>query len=101
MRDGAIGFEANRITSIDSNGRCDGIRLGIIAAHVGARYIRDLGHNRLFKSVRKKQTDAFLIAVFPTVLGLVKHAPLRLISGMLGLLFDGGNVLTIARTKVC
>ncbi|KDQ19171.1 hypothetical protein BOTBODRAFT_63273 [Botryobasidium botryosum FD-172 SS1] len=47
----------------------------------------------------EKQTEAFLVSVFPTVLGLVKHAPLRLISGMLGLLFDGGDLLNIARTK--
>jgi DNA topoisomerase 2-associated protein PAT1 len=48
----------------------------------------------------ERQTEAFLGAVVPVILGLVKTSPLRFISGMLGLLFDSSDIVYIAKTRV-
>jgi DNA topoisomerase 2-associated protein PAT1 len=48
----------------------------------------------------ERETDAFVASVVPLLMGLVKNAPLRLVSGLVGLLFEAGDLTTIAQTKV-
>lgn len=47
----------------------------------------------------ERETEAFVASVVPLLMGLVKDAPLRLVSGLVGLLFEAGNLITIAQTK--
>src|SRR5262245_59059896 len=48
----------------------------------------------------ERQTQAFLGSVLQSILPVVAKANLRLISGLLGLLLDRSNIVTITQTRV-
>ena len=47
------------------------------------------------------QTQTFLGSVMQSILPIVAKSGLRLISGLLGLLLDRSNIVTVSQTRVC
>lgn len=50
---------------------------------------------------RERQTQAFMGSVLPSILPVVAKAGLRLVTGLLGLLLDRSEIVSVARTRVC
>ena len=47
------------------------------------------------------KTEVFLNAIISPVMGVIAQAPLRIVTGMLGLMLERNDILKVARSKVC
>ncbi len=63
-------------------------------------YLLDQLQNTPQKKEAEIQNDLFFGTVFQTGMTLVRTSSLRFVTGMLGLLLESGNIVSLARTKV-
>lgn len=56
--------------------------------------------NRRSRKMVEMETEVFLNATIPLVMSTVGRAPLRIVTGMLGLLIERNDLLRLAKTKV-
>jgi DNA topoisomerase 2-associated protein PAT1 len=63
--------------------------------------ILDLPEENTHQQDLERQTQAFLGSVIQSILPVVAKAGLRLISGLLGLLLERSDIISITQTRVC
>jgi DNA topoisomerase 2-associated protein PAT1 len=63
--------------------------------------ILDLPEENIRQQDLERQTQAFLGSVIQSILPVVAKAGLRLVSGLLGLLLERSDIISIAQTRVC
>jgi len=63
--------------------------------------ILDLPEESIRQQDLERQTQAFLGSVVQSILPVVAKAGLRLVSGLLGLLLERSDIVSITQTRVC
>jgi len=64
-------------------------------------HILDLPEENTRQQDLERQTQAFLGSVIQSILPVVAKAGLRLVSGLLGLLLERSDIVSITQTRVC
>jgi DNA topoisomerase 2-associated protein PAT1 len=64
-------------------------------------HILDLPEENTHQQDLERQTQAFLGSVIQSILPVVAKAGLRLVSGLLGLLLERSDIVSITQTRVC
>lgn len=56
--------------------------------------------NNQQRAAVEAKTEVFLNAIISPVMGVIAQAPLRIVTGMLGLMLERNDIIKVARSKV-